>query len=96
MTVTGIGLANNYPQMYGAAGRITPVGPSLSAVFAFSTLTFMLEPAIMGVVSDALGIPVAMWLPVAAVLLVCLGVGRVPAIETSRRFAPRVATEPLV
>jgi hypothetical protein len=96
MTVTGIGLANNYPQMYGAAGRIRPVGPSLSAVFAFSTLTFMVEPAIMGIVSDAVGIRVAMWLPVLAVVVIGLGVGRVPAVETSARFAPRVATEPLV
>jgi MFS family permease len=96
MTITGIGLANNYPQLYGAAGRISPVGPSLSAVFAFSTLTFMVEPAIMGVVSDAFGIRVAMWLPVAAVLLVAIGVNRVPSVETNARFAPRVATEPLV
>jgi hypothetical protein len=96
MTITGIGLANNYPQMYGAAGRITPVGPSLSAVFAFSTLSFMVEPAIMGVVSDAVGIRVAMWLPVVAVLIIAVGVGRVPSVETSARFAPRVATEPLV
>jgi MFS family permease len=96
MTVTGIGLANNYPQMYGAAGRIAPVGPSLSAVFAFSTLTFMVEPAVMGVVSDALGLPAAMWLPVLAALVISVGVSRVPAIETSARFAPRLATEPLV
>ena len=68
LTITGIGLGNNYPQMYGAAGRIPPVGPSLSAVFAFSTLAFMVEPAIMGIVTDALGIRVAMWMPVAAAL----------------------------
>jgi MFS family permease len=96
LTITGIGLANNYPQMYGAAGRITPVGPSLSAVFAFSTLTFMVEPAVMGIVSDAVGIRAAMWLPVVAVLLIAVGVGRVPAVETNARFAPRMATEPLV
>jgi fucose permease len=95
MTVTGIGLANNYPQMYGAAGRIPPVGPSLSTVFAFSTLTFMVEPAVMGIVSDAVGIRLAMWLPVLAVVVIGLGVSRVPAVETSTRFAPRVATEPL-
>jgi MFS family permease len=95
MTISGMGLANNYPQMYGAAGRILPVGPSLSAVFAFSTLTFMVEPAVMGVISDAVGIRAAMWLPVVAVLLVAVGVGRVPAVETSRRFASRIAVEPL-
>jgi hypothetical protein len=72
-----------------------PVGPSLSAVFAFSTLTFMVEPAIMGLVSDAVGIRVAMWLPVLAVVAIGLGVGRVPAVETSARLVPRVATEPL-
>jgi fucose permease len=96
MTITGIGLANNYPQMYGAAGRIAPVGPSLSAVFAFSTLTFMIEPAVMGVVSDALGISAAMWLPVLAALVISVGVARVPAVETSSRLAPRLATEPLI
>ncbi len=95
LTIIGIGLGNNYPQMYGAAGRIPPVGPSLSAVFAFSTLAFMVEPAIMGIVTDALGIRVAMWMPVVAALAIAIGVSRVPAVETSGHFSARVATEPL-
>ena len=56
----------------------------------------MVEPAVMGIVSDAVGIRAAMWLPVVAVLLIAVGVGRVPAVETNARFAPRMATEPLV
>ncbi len=94
MTIAGIGLANNIPQLFGAAGRIAPVGPSLSAVFTFATLSFMLEPAIMGVASDALGIGMAMFLPVAASLLLVIAVTRVPAAETSPRFAVQLTPEP--
>ena len=92
LTIIGIGLGNNYPQMYGAAGRIPPVGPSLSAVFAFSTLAFMVEPAIMGIVTDALGIRVAMWMPVVAALAIAIGVAVCPAwrrARASRRASPR-------
>jgi fucose permease len=94
LTITGIGLANNFPQLFAAGGRISPVGPSLSAVFTFSTLTFMLEPAIMGIASDSVGIRVAMWLPVLAVLVIAIAVARVPAVETNSRFASRATPAP--
>ena len=45
MVIAGVGIANTVPQIFGAAGRIPPGGPSLSAVFTSLTLTFMAGPA---------------------------------------------------
>ena len=56
MVVAGIGIANAIPQLFGAAGRIPPFGPSLSAAFTFLTLAFMAGPPLIGITSDALGI----------------------------------------
>ena len=44
MAVAGVGIANTVPQIFGAAGRIPPHGPSLSAVFTSLTVTFMARP----------------------------------------------------
>ena len=48
----GIGIANTIPQIFGAAGRIPPGGPSLSAVFTALTMAFVLSP---------LFVPLARW-----------------------------------
>jgi MFS family permease len=87
MVVAGLGIANAIPQLFGAAGRIPPHGPSLSAVFTFLTLTFMAGPAIIGVTSDALGISAALGLLAVASLVVVAAVPRVPRAETNPRFA---------
>jgi predicted MFS family arabinose efflux permease len=94
MFLAGIGLANVIPQLFGAAGRIAPAGPSMSAVFTFATLAFMIEPAIIGVASDAFGLSVALGLLVLASVVVALAVTRVPAAETRPRLAPELAVEP--
>lgn len=86
MFVAGLGLANTIPQIFAAAGRIPPGGPSLSAVFTTLTLAFVIGPPLIGVTSDALGIEGAFWLFVAASLVAALLVPRVPSAETNPRF----------
>lgn len=86
MVIAGVGIANTVPQIFGAAGRIPPGGPSLSAVFTSLTLTFMAGPAIIGTTSDLIGIGGAFWLFVAASVVVAALVPRVPAAETNPRF----------
>lgn len=86
MVVAGIGIANTVPQIFGAAGRIPPGGPSLSAVFTSLTLTFMAGPAIIGTTSDVIGIGGAFWLFVVASVVVAVLVPRVPTAETNPRF----------
>jgi MFS family permease len=86
LAVAGIGIANTVPQIFAAAGRIPPHGPSLSAVFTSLTLTFMAGPTIIGITSDATSITTALWLFVAASLAVALMVSRFPAAETNPRF----------
>ena len=86
MLAAGIGIANAVPQIFGAAGRIPPGGPSLSAVFTTSTLVFIISPAIIGSSSDRFGIAAVFWLLVVASLVVALIVPRVKVAETNPRF----------
>jgi hypothetical protein len=86
MVVAGVGLANTIPQIFGAAGRIPPGGPSLSAVFTALTMAFVLSPLIIGNTSDAVGISGAFWMFVVASVVVGLFVPRVRAAETNPRF----------
>jgi MFS family permease len=89
MVAAGIGIANTVPQIFGAAGRIPPAGPSLSAVFTALTLAFMAGPLIIGGSSDAIGISGTFWLFVAASVAVALLIPRVPVAETNPRFRTR-------
>ena len=86
LAVAGLGLANTVPQIFAAAGRIPPNGPSLSAVFTSLTLAFMVGPPLIGGTADAVGIAGAFTLFAVASLAVMLIAGRVPAAETNPRF----------
>jgi MFS family permease len=86
MVVAGIGMANAIPQLFGAAGRIAPYGPSLSAAFTFLTLAFLTGPPIIGVTSDAVGITAALGLLALASIVVAGLVHTVPLAETNPRF----------
>jgi MFS family permease len=86
MVVAGFGIANAIPQLFGAAGRIPPHGPSLSTAFTFLTVAFMIGPPVIGVISDALGVAAALGLLVASSFVVAATVGRVPSAETNPRF----------
>jgi MFS family permease len=86
MVLAGIGIANTIPQLFGAAGRISPSGPSLSAVFTFLTLAFMVGPLLIGSTAEAFSIGTAFGLFVVASLAVAVIVGRVPVAETNPRF----------
>ena len=87
LVVAGVGVANAIPQLFGAAGRIPPAGPSLSAAFTFLTLTFMVGPPLIGLTSDSAGISAAMGLFAVASLVVAAVVPRVRSAETNPRFA---------
>jgi predicted MFS family arabinose efflux permease len=96
LVVAGVGVGNAIPQLFGAAGRIPPHGPSLSAAFTFLTLAFITGPPIIGTVSDAAGITAALGLLVVASLVVAVAVTRVPGAETNPRFAEPALPEPLL
>jgi hypothetical protein len=86
-------MANAIPQLFGAAGRIPPHGPSLSAAFTFLTLAFMAGPPTIGVTSDAFGISTALGLIAAASVVVAVLVPFVPRAETNPRLAVRRAAK---
>jgi predicted MFS family arabinose efflux permease len=87
LVVAGIGIANAIPQLFGAAARVPPAGPSLSAAFTFLTLAFIAGPPIIGVTSDAVGISAALGLLAIVSLVVAAVVARVPRAETNPRLA---------
>ena len=87
LVVAGIGIGNAIPQLFGAAGRIPPHGPSLSAAFNFLTIAFVVGPPVIGVTSDAIGIAAALSLLVVASVVVAATVHRVRGAETNERFA---------
>ena len=86
MVVAGLGLANTVPQIFAAAGRIPPKGPSLSAMFTSLTLAFIAGPLLIGTTADAVGIAGAFTFLVLASVAVMLLAGRVPSAETNPRF----------
>lgn len=87
MVAAGIGMANAIPQLFGAAGRIPPHGPSLSAAFTFLTLAFMVGPPTIGKTSDLFGISAALGLIAVASVVVAVLVPLVPRAETNPRLA---------
>jgi MFS family permease len=93
MVAAGIGMANAIPQLFGAAGRIPPHGPSLSAAFTFLTLAFMIGPPTIGVTSDAFGISAGLGLVAVASVAVAVLVSFVRRAETNPRLAVRRAAE---
>ncbi len=86
MVAAGVGVANTIPQIFGAAARIPPGGPSLSAVFTTLTIAFVVGPPLIGTTADAVGIEGAFWLFVVASVVVGVLAPRVPAAETNPRF----------
>ena len=86
MVAAGLGVANTVPQIFGAAGRIPPGGPSLSAVFTTLTIAFIIGPPLIGTTADLVGISGAFWLFAVAAVVVGLLAPRVPSAETNPRF----------
>ncbi len=87
MVIAGVGIANAIPQLFNAAGRIPPHGPSLSAAFTFLTLAFMVTGPLIGATTSAFGISTALGLLVVASLVTVFLVQRVPTAETNPRLA---------
>jgi predicted MFS family arabinose efflux permease len=74
--LVGIGVANAVPLLFSAAGRVPPAGPSLAAVFTIGYLGFIVGPPFIGVLADALTLPVALAVVCAALVLVAALGGR--------------------
>jgi hypothetical protein len=69
-TLAGLGVANGVPVMFSAAGRVPPSGPSLAAVFTVGYTGFLAGPPLIGILADAIGLPVTLGLVGAAAVAV--------------------------
>jgi hypothetical protein len=75
-TLAGLGVANGVPVMFSAAGRVPPSGPSLAAVFTVGYTGFLAGPPVIGILADAIGLPVTLGLVAAAAVVVAALAGR--------------------
>jgi len=73
----GLGIANGVPLLFSAAGRLEPPNPSLAAAFTLGYTGFIVGPPLIGLLSDALGLPKTLALLVLAALAVAVLGGRV-------------------
>jgi fucose permease len=85
-SLVGLGLANSVPLVFGAAGRVpgSPTGRSLAAVATTGYGGFLAGPPVIGLVADAIGLPIALGLVALACALIGAGAGLV------RPSVPRV------
>jgi hypothetical protein len=61
-TLVGLGVANAVPLLFSAAGRVRGMAsaPALAAVFTMGYTGFIVGPPVIGVLADAIGLPVAL------------------------------------
>ena len=84
--LTGIGIANIVPIIWGAAGRDTRMGagPAISTVTTIGYCGFLMGPPVIGSLSVAVGLRAAMAVIAVAGLIVAVGPVLFPIEATSR------------
>lgn len=85
--LSGLGLSNVVPVLYGAAGHAL-AGPGIARVATIGYTGFLLGPPIIGFIAQAVGLPAALGLALVGAALVALLGG--PAFRLLRRM-PRAA-----
>ncbi len=75
--LTGFGLANVVPQIFGIAGRLPGFSPSvaISAVATFAYAGVLAGPPVIGPIAQLTGLPIALSLVAGSLILVALGAG---------------------
>ena len=71
----GMGLANAVPVIFRSAGKEHDSGGAIAAVSTVGYLGFLAGPPMIGVLSEALGLPIALMVVVAFGVAVALGAG---------------------
>ncbi|BEL03098.1 MFS transporter [Actinoplanes sichuanensis] len=80
----GLGVSCVAPQFFSAAAAVDPsrAGRALSTVVSIGYVGFLLGPIAIGAAATAVGLPTALWIPVALAVFVALSAG---TIRTVRR-----------
>ncbi|GIE34602.1 MFS transporter [Actinoplanes italicus] len=95
----GLGVSCVAPQFFSAAAGVDPrrAGQALSTVVSIGYVGFLLGPIAIGAAATAVGLPTALWIPVALAVFVALSAGSIrrttgPAGDRSTRERPAPAT----
>lgn len=77
----GLGVSCVAPQFFSAAAGVDPsrAGQALSTVVSIGYVGFLLGPIAIGAAATAVGLPTALWIPVALALFVTLSAGSIRA-----------------
>ena len=83
--MVGLGIANIIPLLFSGAGRVPgiPAGTALAAVATTGYLGFLAGPPLIGLASDAIGLPSALGIVSASCALVAVGAGKVGRVEAA-------------
>ena len=83
--MVGLGIANIIPLLFSGAGRVPgiPAGTALAAVATTGYLGFLAGPPLIGLASDAIGLPAALGIVSASCALVAVGAGKVGRVEAA-------------
>ncbi|MEU4625366.1 MFS transporter [Actinoplanes sp. NPDC023801] len=75
----GLGVSCVAPQFFSAAAGVDPrrAGQALSTVVSIGYVGFLLGPIAIGAAATAVGLPAALWIPVALALFVTLSAGSI-------------------
>jgi MFS family permease len=87
--LVGMGLANAVPVIFRSAGKEHDAGGAIAAVSTVGYLGFLAGPPMIGVLSEALGLPIALLAVVAFGGLIALGAGIALGRRGSEAFADR-------
>ncbi len=94
--VLGAGLSGIAPQVFLAGGQADPARPGhgLAQVVGLSYLGMVGGPAVIGLIANVTGLPIALGLPVAAALCVAVsgGIVAVPAVTAARPATKTVSS----
>ncbi len=85
--LVGMGLANAVPVLFRSAGKEHDAGGAIAAVSTLGYLGFLAGPPMIGVLSETLGLPVALMAVVAFGLTIALGAGIADARRESEVHA---------
>jgi MFS family permease len=91
----GLGVSCVAPQFFSAAAGVDPrrAGQALSTVVSIGYVGFLLGPIAIGAVATVVGLPAALWIPVALAVFVALSAGSIrrtmsPAGDPAARERP--------
>ncbi len=82
--IAGIGIGNVAPVLFAGGGRLEPDAPGrgIAAVTSLGYSGFLVGPPLIGIIAEATGVAHALWITVAAALIIAFYARMVQSADT--------------